>query len=203
MEKAKYHKYALAIIVFFAIFLGASILLFDAKGNGAQGFLQAEIILTFMVIGFVTWYGTGLDDLLYMSVIFKEKSHDQKVVMFFGNLAAVVLIVAGAAYLAHFSENLKAYPILLKLPGLIPISIGFLEIRSLVRNKRRKKTIGRSKKKKTKRVRAFFLSPFFSMLSIARTILWSLHLFLLLTMKFTRLLPMESGLFSARQCRSI
>lgn len=98
-----------------------------------------EIFTSFLFIGFVTWYGTGLDDLLFMSVIFKEKSHNQKVVMFFGNLVAVLVIVLLAAYLSHFSQNIKEQELLLRLPGIIPITIGFLEIKSLVQKKRRKK----------------------------------------------------------------
>ena len=64
------------------------------------GLIQAETFLVFAAIGFVTWYGTGLDDLLFMSIVFKGKSHDQKVIMFFGNLAAVSVIVVLAVYLS-------------------------------------------------------------------------------------------------------
>jgi len=98
-----------------------------------------EIFISFLAIGFITWYGTGLDDLLFMSVIFKKKSHDQKVTMFFGNLAAVFAIVLMAAYLSHFNEYVESRPLLTRLPGLIPIMIGFLEIKSLSRKKRRRK----------------------------------------------------------------
>jgi len=98
-----------------------------------------EIFISFLVIGFITWYGTGLDDLLFMSVVFKKKSHHQKVIMFFGNLAAVCVIVLAAAYLSHFNEYVEDRPLFTRLPGLIPIMIGFLEIRSLSRKKRRRK----------------------------------------------------------------
>jgi len=101
--------------------------------------IELEIFLSFVAIGFVTWYGTGLDDLLFMSVVFKEKTRQQKTVMFFGNLAAVVVIVLLASYLANLSQHIKNYPMAFKLPGLIPITIGFLEIRALVQKRRRKK----------------------------------------------------------------
>ncbi|GBE16959.1 hypothetical protein BMS3Abin15_00783 [bacterium BMS3Abin15] len=110
--------------------------------------LNLEIFISFMAIGFITWYGTGLDDLLFMSVVFKEKSHKQKVIMFFGNLAAVSVIVVLAGYLSRFSENLKQYPLALQLPGLIPIGIGLIEIKSLARKKRRKKIKKSFKNKK-------------------------------------------------------
>ncbi len=98
-----------------------------------------EIFITFFLTGFITWYGTGLDDLLFMSVIFKNKNHKQKLAMFFGNLTAVSLIVLLSAYLSHFNEKLSDYPFLLRLPGIIPIVIGFLEIKNLASQKRRKK----------------------------------------------------------------
>lgn len=114
-----------------------------------------EIFISFLVIGFITWYGTGLDDLLFMSVVFKKKSHDQKMVMFFGNLAAVFMIVLAAAYLSHFNEYVESHPILTRLPGLIPIMIGFLEIRSLAKKKRRRKIKKRLKNKKGYHLFAF------------------------------------------------
>lgn len=161
MEKRIPSKYALSIILALALFIGVALFFSGFGYSEAQNILQAEIILSFLAIGFVTWYGTGLDDLLFMSVIFKEKTHEQKVIMFFGNLAAVVLIVAGAAYLAHFSENLREFPLFLKLPGLIPILIGFLEIRSLVRNKRRQKKTGRGTKGQNRKGFHLFSFAFF------------------------------------------
>jgi len=121
-----------------------------------------EIFISFLIIGFIAWYGTGLDDLLFMSVVFKRKSHSQKVVMFFGNLTAVFMIVLIAAYLSHFNEYVKAYPLLIRLPGLIPIMVGFLEIRSLSRKKRRRKIKRKLENKKNRRLFtfAFFLYAF-------------------------------------------
>lgn len=126
---------------------------------------ELEIFTSFLIIGFITWYGTGLDDLLFMSVIFKKKNHDQKVVMFFGNLMAVFMIILLAAYLSHFNEYVESRPLLTRLPGLIPIMIGFLEIRSLSRKKRRRKIKRRPKNKKGYRLFtfAFFLYAFNSM----------------------------------------
>ncbi len=98
-----------------------------------------EIFVSFFFIGFVAWYGTGLDDLLFMSIVFKDKNRKQKVSMFFGNLTAVFLIVLVAGYLSHFSEKVADYPFLFRLPGLVPIAIGFLEIKSLASKKRRRK----------------------------------------------------------------
>ena len=98
-----------------------------------------EVFLSFLFLGFITWYGTGLDDLLFMSIVFKDKSHKQKVVMFFGNLVAVACIVFLAASIAHYAQYLQGYPFLLRIPGVIPIAIGFLEIKALAQNKRRRK----------------------------------------------------------------
>jgi cadmium resistance protein CadD (predicted permease) len=116
---------------------------------------ELEIFISFLVIGFITWYGTGLDDLLFMSVVFKKKSYDQKVAMFFGNLTAVFLIVLSAAYLSHFRENIEGHNFLTRLPGLIPIAIGFLEIRSLSKKKRRKKIKRKIKSRKSSHLFAF------------------------------------------------
>lgn len=106
-----------------------------------------ENFLSFSLIGFITWYGTGLDDLLFMSVIFKRKSHRQKVVMFFGNLAAVSLIVLAAVILSRFSHYFNKFPLVLRIPGLLPLIIGFLEIRSLSLHRRRSKRKRKLKKK--------------------------------------------------------
>ncbi len=116
---------------------------------------ELEIFLSFLVIGFITWYGTGLDDLLFMSVVFKKKSHKQKTAMFFGNLTAVFLIVLSAAYLSHFRENIEGHSFMVRLPGLVPILIGFLEIKSLAGKKRRKKVKKRIKSKKGSHLFAF------------------------------------------------
>lgn len=98
-----------------------------------------EIFFSFLLLGFITWYGTGIDDLLFMSVVFKDRSHKQKVIMFFGNLAAVASIVFLASSVAHYAEYLNGYPALLRLPGLIPIAIGFMEIKALAQRRRRSK----------------------------------------------------------------
>lgn len=168
MNRKKIHIGSIAAMLILSITLGVFFLLESSGMFSDKNATLIEIFLSFLAIGFVTWYGTGLDDLLFMSVIFKEKSHKQKVVMFFGNLAAVAMIVVCAAYLAHFSENLRNYPLLLRLPGIIPIGIGFLEIRSLVRNKRREKKMGKKENIRNKKgvhlfSFAFFLYAFNSM----------------------------------------
>lgn len=101
--------------------------------------LLLEVAISFFLAGFITWYGTGIDDLLFMSIVFKKKNHQEKVAMFFGNLFAVGLLVFIAAYLSHFSQYLKEYPMALRLPGLIPMMIGFSEIRRLAQKKSGKK----------------------------------------------------------------
>ncbi|TSD02299.1 MAG: hypothetical protein Athens071425_47 [Parcubacteria group bacterium Athens0714_25] len=125
----------------------------------SQIILFLEISISFFLIGFITWYGTGIDDLLFMSIIFKKKSHQEKVAMFFGNLLAVGVLVSLAAYLSHFGEYLEKYPMALRLPGLIPIAIGFLEIKSLAQKKRREKN--KKETIKTKRGSNLFVFSFF------------------------------------------
>jgi cadmium resistance protein CadD (predicted permease) len=118
-----------------------------------------EIFISFFLVGFITWYGTGIDDLLFMSIIFKKKNHKEKVMMFFGNIFAVGVLVSVAAYLSHFSQYLEEYPMALRLPGLIPMAIGFSEIKSLAQ----KKMTGKDRKKKihTKRGANLFIFSFF------------------------------------------
>ncbi len=91
-----------------------------------------EIGLPFFAIGFITWYGTGLDDLLLMSVVFKNKNHRQKIIMFFGNLLAVMSIIGTAFLLSGLRGFLDVDSVWLKLPGIIPILIGGMEIRKLI-----------------------------------------------------------------------
>ncbi|HBO17034.1 MAG: hypothetical protein UR69_C0001G0003 [Candidatus Moranbacteria bacterium GW2011_GWE2_35_2-] len=121
--------------------------------------LLLEVAISFFLVGFVTWYGTGIDDLLFMSIVFKKKSHKEKVAMFFGNLFAVGVLVSLAAYLSHFSQYLEEYPMALRLPGLIPMMIGFSEIRRLAQKKS-----GKKKEKSnihTKRGTNLFMFSFF------------------------------------------
>lgn len=105
-----------------------------------------------MELSLIYWFGlgvvififTGLDDLCIVYLLFKQKSRNQKIQIFIGTLAGVLIMLflcVGLSTSLILTLKKAKKTMILRLPGIIPLVFGFLYLRKLSDFKAQEKTI--------------------------------------------------------------
>ncbi len=95
-----------------------------------------KIILEFFLFGFMAWWGSGLDNFIFLIIILKNKNVKQQWWMFFAIMLAVLLVLISAEGLIKIGNFVFSNFPIYKLIGLLLIGIGLGDLRGLFLKKR-------------------------------------------------------------------